>query len=90
MEREGRKTLHIDHDHSNGVIRGLLCTACNKALGLFKDDPTRIQSAILYLQRHQRHQTPPAPVLIQELISMTLDQFVHANVDDLLATATAP
>ena len=85
------QALSIDHDHSylgaKPKIRGLLCDKCNIALGQFHDDPLRIQSAILYLQRHQRHQTPPAPVPIQESTSMTLDQFVHANVDDLLVIA---
>jgi Recombination endonuclease VII len=47
----GEKTmaLVIDHDHETGVVRGLLCVPCNKALGLFRDDPTRIQQAVYYL-----------------------------------------
>jgi hypothetical protein len=56
-EREGEcdicgdyhETLCIDHEHSTGKIRGLLCQECNKALGLFYDNPLLIQSAIDYL-----------------------------------------
>ena len=42
--------LHIDHCHGTGKIRGLLCTSCNKAIGLMKDDPIRLQKAIEYLK----------------------------------------
>lgn len=41
---------HIDHCHSTGVVRGLLCASCNMALGLFKDDIEIMLSAIKYLK----------------------------------------
>ena len=40
----------IDHDHSNGKIRGLLCRRCNSAIGLLDDRPEVMQNAIKYLQ----------------------------------------
>ena len=43
--------LHIDHDHNSGSVRGLLCGRCNKAIGLFDDDPYRIQAAGVYLPK---------------------------------------
>lgn len=43
------KMLAIDHCHSTGKIRGLLCQNCNIALGGFKDSIETLQSAIKYL-----------------------------------------
>lgn len=41
--------LHIDHDHSDGSFRGILCHLCNVGLGAFKDSPERLSLAIGYL-----------------------------------------
>lgn len=43
------KRLHVDHSHTTGVIRGLLCSSCNMALGLFKDNSTSLKRALNYL-----------------------------------------
>lgn len=45
------RDLAVDHNHVSGKIRGLLCTDCNTALGLFKDDISLLQGAINYLSR---------------------------------------
>jgi hypothetical protein len=44
--------LNVDHCHSSGTVRGLLCTNCNIALGHFKDDVDLIRKAIAYLKHH--------------------------------------
>ena len=44
------KKLCVDHCHTTGKIRGLLCKSCNIALGEFKDDPSIIEKAVLYLK----------------------------------------
>ncbi len=48
---KAKRSFHIDHDHSTGAVRGLLCTTCNLALGLLGDDLKRVEMAISYLQR---------------------------------------
>ena len=43
--------LCVDHDHKTGAVRGLLCSNCNKGIGLLKDDPKVLESAIRYLTK---------------------------------------
>jgi hypothetical protein len=51
-----QKYLAVDHDHRTGDIRGLLCSNCNTAIGLLKDDPRIALQAATYLGgSHVRH-----------------------------------
>lgn len=43
------RNLAVDHCHSTGKIRGLLCSYCNTGLGLFKDSLEILDKAKEYL-----------------------------------------
>lgn len=53
------RMLSVDHCHATGKIRALLCSACNKSLGGFKDDPALLRKAIEYVEKH--HEPHPNP-----------------------------
>jgi hypothetical protein len=44
------RRLCIDHDHSTGAIRSLLCVKCNAAIGLFNENTDLMSKAIEYLK----------------------------------------
>jgi hypothetical protein len=45
----GTKGWMTDHCHTAGHVRGILCSPCNLALGLLKDNPATLAAAITYL-----------------------------------------
>lgn len=49
----GNKRLAVDHEHTTGIVRGLLCANCNSMLGHAKDNRFTLIQASLYLCRVQ-------------------------------------
>lgn len=47
------KILHVDHCHKTKKVRGLLCSRCNKMLGLVNESYETLERAILYLKESQ-------------------------------------
>jgi hypothetical protein len=45
--------LVVDHDHTTGEVRKLLCTSCNTALGLLKEDTSTLVSMIQYISSYK-------------------------------------
>jgi len=50
-------SLHVDHDHGTGEIRGLLCVRCNNALGLFREDPDLLKRAARYVTADAKYRS---------------------------------
>lgn len=51
VERDNNvRLLCVDHDHLTGAIRGLLCSSCNIAIGLLRDEPKYLRAAANYLE----------------------------------------
>lgn len=44
------RELHIDHCHTTGAVRGLLCRGCNTALGHVKDSVETLERLIVYIK----------------------------------------
>ena len=43
------RQLCVDHSHITGDVRGLLCSNCNRGIGLLKDSPELLRNAFHYL-----------------------------------------
>ena len=66
----GAKGWVIDHCHDSGMVRGVLCSQCNSAIGLLREDPVIIDRAAEYVREHTQlrlfvasggHRAPSTP-----------------------------
>lgn len=46
-------SMHLDHDHRTGAIRGFLCVDCNHGLGKLRDSPDLLLRALVYLRQRR-------------------------------------
>jgi hypothetical protein len=50
--KDGKKALSLDHNHTTCVPRGLLCSMCNHAIGMLKDNALLAAKAEVYLRNN--------------------------------------
>ncbi len=55
-----KNRLAVDHDHSTGEVRGLLCDPCNSAIGIMEDSPERLRAAADYIEAAIARRKPDA------------------------------
>ena len=54
VKQSGKWQRHgVDHCHTTGVVRALLCNACNRGIGLLKDNPELLRSAANYIEHYK-------------------------------------
>ena len=51
-QSEFLRRLSVDHDHSTGKVRGLLCIRCNTVLGNALDSVEILKNLIVYLNKN--------------------------------------
>lgn len=49
------RSLAVDHCHTTGKVRGLLCTGCNAALGFIKENPQTATFMTKYIKFHRNN-----------------------------------
>ena len=59
--RTGPNKPVVDHCHDQGHVRGILCHACNKLIGLANDSPDILHRAIVYLAQRSMLYGPNLP-----------------------------
>ena len=60
VDHKAKRTrqLAIDHCHTTGKVRDLLCGRCNTAIGAFRDRLDILERAVSYLKRHGSSEPP--------------------------------
>jgi len=50
-EPASKRGWHVDHDHTTGKVRGIVCHGCNMMIGAARDSVDVLASGIDYLNR---------------------------------------
>lgn len=52
-QTETKKRLYVDHCHTTGQVRQLLCQHCNLIIGFANDNPNILAEALAYINKHK-------------------------------------
>lgn len=55
-KRSKKRKLAIDHNHTTGKMRGIICIQCNSMLGHAKDNIETLKSAIVYIKKYKQEE----------------------------------
>lgn len=72
----------LDHNHTTGVIRGILCGHCNSGIGFFRENPDFLNSAIDYLIHHERCPRPKESVTLAPRSSRFYESMLKLKDED--------
>ena len=50
-----KKGLCLDHNHKTGKLRGWICTRCNTAIGMVKENTEILLAIIEYIKKYQKY-----------------------------------
>ena len=65
--RNGKiKALAVDHCHTTGTVRGLLCAECNIGIGKLRDDRNVLLNAIKYLDKYSKQPSNVVTIAAKE------------------------
>lgn len=53
VSSEGTLHLAVDHNHTTGEVRELLCRKCNLGISVFEENVEYIANAISYIEKHK-------------------------------------
>lgn len=84
----------VDHCHTSGRIRGILCNTCNAGLGMLKDSMEILQKAIYYLDDRSDPtfdlrnidfgESPTKPPLLMDKANIKRRAYIAANKENIL------
>lgn len=67
-QSELKSKLCVDHNHSTGKVRSLLCHNCNSAIGYLKENPILFERAIEYLNTHNTKELSNIELIKKHLV----------------------